>query len=137
MWWCLYSSDDSVKRQRDHVDFPLVVEDCPTGEILLALKINEKPSSIKTDVELDIEEGVVPLGRGRARGVARGGRVAPKARGGGIAPKARGRAGKGRARGCGARGGGPVAHAGSPTASSSSEGTASSPSEGTSDSTSD
>ena len=74
-YWCLSHVD--FKRQRDHMAFDPQPADCPPLHFLEACKIDDRPvhGSIKTDAELDVEDGIVgPRGRGRGRGRSMRGR---------------------------------------------------------------
>ena len=110
LFWCLQASEHN--RQRLHLSSPLPDDvDVPDIGTLVALQINEKPTSVHTDVELDAMDAA-EVAATRARGRGRRGR--------GRAPDA-----PARARGRGRRGRG-IESALAPAPSSDSSGTSSS-----------
>ena len=78
MWWLIRHSD--FQRQRDHIRLNIEDEDVPSDDFLVAVlpSAEDRPalSTIKTDEELDLEDGIEALGRGgrgaRGRGRGRG-----------------------------------------------------------------
>ena len=64
LWWCLQYSE--FKRQRDHIAFIPDPDDVPCLDFILncedMVKDGPVPGGVKTDYELDIADGIAPVG---------------------------------------------------------------------------